>query len=187
MEFSFSTWVVLKLNIQLDVSFSGGYLQRHTKDLTDEAQIVLPNWFSFVNFRFRKTKFFTQVSNYLNTSHNTHFSDFTQQTKTKLCGLSPKANYTDWATAALSAKLVPTFADRGGTLHSLKLVPPRTLTPYCRWNWEATLTSGGYRKLTKSMSLLLIWLVKLWHHTHTHNARAQKCQAVDGGATRFLN
>jgi len=32
---------------------------------------------------------------------------------TKFRGLSPHANYTDRAAAALSAKLVPTFADRG--------------------------------------------------------------------------
>jgi hypothetical protein len=32
--------------------------------------------------------------------------------KTKLRGLSQRANYTDRATAALSAKLVPIFADR---------------------------------------------------------------------------
>jgi hypothetical protein len=32
--------------------------------------------------------------------------------ETKLSGFSPQANYTDRATARLSAKLVPTFADR---------------------------------------------------------------------------
>jgi hypothetical protein len=31
----------------------------------------------------------------------------------KLRGLSPRANYTDRATATLSAKLMPTFSDRG--------------------------------------------------------------------------
>jgi hypothetical protein len=31
----------------------------------------------------------------------------------KLRGLSPRANYTDRATASLSAKLMPMFADRG--------------------------------------------------------------------------
>jgi hypothetical protein len=31
---------------------------------------------------------------------------------TKIRGLSPRANYTDGATAAFSANLVPTFADR---------------------------------------------------------------------------
>jgi hypothetical protein len=36
-----------------------------------------------------------------------------KKTRNKLRGLSPRANYTDPATAALSAKLVPTFADRG--------------------------------------------------------------------------
>jgi hypothetical protein len=33
-----------------------------------------------------------------------------KKTKTKLCRLSPRANYTD---RRLLAKLVPTFADRG--------------------------------------------------------------------------
>jgi hypothetical protein len=36
-----------------------------------------------------------------------------QTLKTKLRGLSPRANYIDQATADLSTKLVPTFADRG--------------------------------------------------------------------------
>jgi hypothetical protein len=34
------------------------------------------------------------------------------KTKTKLCGLSQRANYTDRATAALSTNLVPTFVDK---------------------------------------------------------------------------
>jgi hypothetical protein len=39
--------------------------------------------------------------------------ELTKRTKTKLPGHSPQANYTDQATAALLAKLVPTFAGRG--------------------------------------------------------------------------
>jgi hypothetical protein len=35
------------------------------------------------------------------------------QKKTKLLGLSPRANYTGWMAAACQRKLVPTFADRG--------------------------------------------------------------------------
>jgi CBS-domain-containing membrane protein len=41
--------------------------------------------------------------------------------KTKLCGLSPRANYTDQATR-LSAKLVPTFANRG--CHVVSVMDP---------------------------------------------------------------
>jgi hypothetical protein len=45
---------------------------------------------------------------YFTSIQNTFFL----QTKTKLRGLSPQANYTDRATAAVD-EVVPTFADRG--------------------------------------------------------------------------
>jgi hypothetical protein len=45
--------------------------------------------------------------------------------KTKLPGLSPRANYTDRAKSSLSAKLVPTFADRGCHVVWVR-------DPYCR-------------------------------------------------------
>jgi hypothetical protein len=44
----------------------------------------------------------------LNTFHLRDIMYTLSETKTKLCGFSPQANYTDRA-----AKLVPTFADRG--------------------------------------------------------------------------
>jgi hypothetical protein len=40
-------------------------------------------------------------------------------TKTKLRGLSPRANYTDQATAACRAKFVPTFAGTGSHVVSV--------------------------------------------------------------------
>jgi hypothetical protein len=36
----------------------------------------------------------------LDTSYTIHEQTYTFQTTNKLCGLSPQANYTDWATAA---------------------------------------------------------------------------------------
>jgi hypothetical protein len=41
-----------------------------------------------------------------------YFIDKTKKKKTKLRGLTPQANYTDRATAAVG-EVVPTFADRG--------------------------------------------------------------------------
>jgi hypothetical protein len=48
-----------------------------------------------------------------NKTRNTKHLHRTNTKKTKLRGLSPRANYIYRATAALSAKLVQTFADRG--------------------------------------------------------------------------
>jgi hypothetical protein len=47
-------------------------------------------------------------------------------TKTKLHGLSPHANYTDRLSDRLSAKLVPTLADRGCRVVSAT-IPPQLL------------------------------------------------------------
>jgi hypothetical protein len=49
------------------------------------------------------------------------------KTKIKLCGLSPQANYTDLLSdRRLSAKLVPTLADRGCHVVSAT-IPPQSL------------------------------------------------------------
>jgi hypothetical protein len=40
-------------------------------------------------------------------------SSYLKQTKTNSMALSPRANYTDWATATCRRNLVPTFVDRG--------------------------------------------------------------------------
>ena len=47
------------------------------------------------------------------TGKNLPFAFFNGYLRKKLRGLSPRGDYTDRAAAALSAKLVPTFADRG--------------------------------------------------------------------------
>jgi hypothetical protein len=51
---------------------------------------------------------------------------FYKEHKTKLRSISPQANYTDWATAAVG-EVVPTFADRG-VLRGQRNGSPRPLT-----------------------------------------------------------
>jgi hypothetical protein len=74
--------------------------------------------------------FFISV-NFIDTEEKVRISKLfylqTKKTKTKLHGLSPQANYTDrLSDRRLSAKLVPTSADRGCRVVSAT-IPPQSL------------------------------------------------------------
>jgi hypothetical protein len=108
------------------------------------------------------------ISQYCGIESRIQICSVTKQNK--LRGLSPRANYTDLATATCRRNLVPTFVDRGvshgkrggsPTVVNLSFLDRCSATRYIKWNQTRSSRYAfqklPYRNRLCQTSILMIW------------------------------
>jgi hypothetical protein len=91
-----------------------------------------------------------------NTSVVSYAADKLKKLKTKLRGLSPQANYTDRATAAVG-EVVPNFADRG-VLRGQRNGSPRPLILSRQAGFNKIASIMTSIALVPSKAVIIIWV-----------------------------